>query len=186
MIFLNKKLGQDYPFIVAEISCNHEGKIVQAYELVDAAKAAGADAVKIQIYNPEDMTINSGEHDFRIEDGPWNGNTLWELYTKTKTDYHVAFEIMRYANEVDIPCFASVFSREGLAWAEKQACPAYKIASFELTDLDLIKAVTETGKSVVISTGMASEQEIDIAYYKKLTKDLVDENTELRKKINDA
>jgi len=162
VIFLNKKLGSEYPFIVAEISCNHEGRITQAFELVEAAKTAGADAVKIQIYNPEDMTLNMDTAWFNIENSSWNARTLWELYTKTRTDYHIAFEIMRYANEVDIPCFASVFSREGLAWAEKQACPAYKIASFELTDLDLIKAVAETGKPVVISTGMASEAEIHV------------------------
>jgi len=161
VIFLNKKLGQDYPFIVAEISCNHEGEYKQAERLICEAKDAGADAVKIQIYKPEDMTLKLSIKDFRIEDGPWNGNTLWELYTKAQTDYKLAEYMMVYANQLEIPCFASVFSREGLKWAEKQACPAYKIASFELTDLDLIQAAADIGKPVVISTGMASQVEID-------------------------
>lgn len=164
MLFLGKKLGKnEYPFIVAEISCNHEGNIDQAKALIEAAKIAGADAVKIQVYNPIDMTIDINKEDFKINKGPWEGNTLYELYTKTKTDYDMASYLLDNAKKIGIDCFASVFGRQSLSWLEANECPAYKIASFELTHTFLIRKVAKTGKPVVLSTGTANLSEIDVA-----------------------
>src|SRR6267154_4043332 len=98
MNLFGKTLGQlDPPIYIAEISCNHGGSLAQAKELIQAAKEAGADAVKIQTYFAEDITINSGEVDFRIENGPWNGQTLWELYQKTQTPYEFIEPMFEYA-----------------------------------------------------------------------------------------
>lgn len=160
MIFMGQELGKNkFPFIVAEISCNHEGDINQAKKLCGLAKEAGADAVKIQTYYAEDMTINHGGTDFRIEKGLWNGNTLFELYRKTQTPYEYVEQLFN----LDIPIFSSVFSLKGLAILEDLKCPAYKIASFEIVDLPLIRKVAKTGKSIVLSTGMANLEEIDEA-----------------------
>lgn len=142
---------------MAEISCNHQGDYKQAFELIEAAKGAGADAVKIQLYTADDMTIDNG---YLIEDGPWKDKNLYSLYTKTQTNYDLARCMMVHANQVDIPLFASVFSKEGIDWCEHESIPAYKIASFEIPDLELIKYASETGKPLVISTGMASSQEL--------------------------
>lgn len=183
MIFLGKKLGKnEYPFIVAEISCNHSGNIDQAKQLIDAAKEAGADAVKIQCYTADEMTIGNqiydGKHpclppeifkagseytteQFVVKNGPWKNRTLYELYKQTETNYELALKIITHALIINIPCFASVFSNEGLNWLEQYGCPAYKIASFELTDTTLVRKVAKTGKSVVLSTGMASLDDID-------------------------
>lgn len=164
MIFLGRLLAQDeHPFIVAEISCNHEGSREQAIKLVEAAKEAGADAVKIQVYTPDEMTINSYDADYIIKDGPWRDRGLYEIYTKTQTNYDLAQLMMARAKEINIPIFASVFGLKSLSWLETYECPAYKIASFEITDTDLIRKVAKTGKSVVISTGMASLDDIDQA-----------------------
>ncbi len=142
MIFLGKELGKDkYPFIVAEISCNHSGSLKQAKKLVQAAKDVGADAVKIQVYTPEDMTMDMGSVDFRIEEGPWNGYTLYELYKKTQTDLVTAEFMISVAEEIGIPLFASIFSY-GTAHL-LTPLPAYKIASFEITDTELIRKIAK-------------------------------------------
>jgi len=162
VIFLNKEIGPNqYPFIVAEISCNHKGDLTEAKHIIEAAKACGADAVKIQLYTPDDMTIPG----LYIKHGPnqWAGRELYELYTRAQTNFELAEQMMIYANQVDIPCFASVFGAEGVEKLESIFCQAYKIASFELTDLELIKKVARTGKPVVLSTGMANINEIDTA-----------------------
>ncbi len=169
MNFLGKDIGKDkYPFIVAEISCNHEGQKEQAKTLIQAAKDAGADAVKIQIYDPDDMTfgIKLGmffnkyvSEDFTIQDGPWKGLDLYKLYDKTQTSIGMAKYIQEEAYKINIPMFASVFSTRVLPLIE---LPAYKIASFEITDAHLIKEVAKTGKPVVISTGLATI--IDVEY----------------------
>lgn len=164
MIFLNKELGRyHYPVIVAEISCNHQGSTDQGKKLIDAAKEAGADAVKIQVYTPDDMTIENYGSDFIVKEGEWAGRDLYGLYTKTKTDFNLADNLITYAKSIDMPWFASVFGTNGLNFLEAYNCPAYKIASFELTDTSLIRAVTKTAKPVVLSTGLADLNEIDQA-----------------------
>lgn len=173
MEFLGKTLGKNhYPFIVAEISCNHEGSLTHAKELIAAAKEAGADAVKFQLYDADDMTYifenvdfkDTSIQDFIIKAGPWKGRALNELYTKTGTPYEWVQVLFEYAKSVNIPLFASVFSSRGIKVLEENNCPAYKIASFELVDIPLIREVAKTKKPIVLSTGMAIEKEIwDVA-----------------------
>lgn len=157
-----KPIDKDsYPIYIAEISCNHNGSLAQAKELIHAAKEAGADAVKIQAYTPHDLTIPYLQ-DGMIKDGPWSGRHLWELYDKTFTPYEWVAELAIYAESlVKIPLFASVFSEDGLWYLEELKFPAYKIASFENNDIELIKSVMQTKKPVLISTGMASVQDIN-------------------------
>lgn len=165
MLFLGKELGKNkYPFIVAEISCNHGGDLQQAKALIQAAKDVGADAVKIQVYTADEMTHEriKGE-EIHIQEGLWKDRHLYSLYYKTQTDYELAQGMMIYAKKINIPLFASVFSKKSLGWLEIEECPAYKIASFEITDTNLIRQVAKTGKQVVISTGLASLDDIDQA-----------------------
>jgi len=164
MLFLGKHLlPENDPFVVAEISCNHGGHTAQARDLIYAAKDAGADAVKIQVYTPDEMTLDCGEVDFRIESGLWNGQTLYELYEKTQTNHELALEMFAYAKTINIPMFMSVFGRPSLSFGHVINSPAYKIASFEITDLDLIRATANEAKPMVLSTGMASMDEIQQA-----------------------
>lgn len=164
MIFMGQELEKNkYPYIVAEISCNHQGDTNQAKELVRAAKAAGANAVKFQIYTPDDMTLENYGGDFVIKDGQWEGRSLYSLYGKTKTDFNLADDIVWECQQIGIDWLPSIFGLKGLLWGEAYKCPAYKIASFELVDLPLIRKVAKTAKSVVLSTGMASLEEIDEA-----------------------
>lgn len=174
MIFLNNELGpNEYPYIVAEISCNHEGDMYKARNLIEAAKEVGANAVKIQVYTPQDMTLDKDTPDFIVQNGPWKGQNLYKLYEKTQTDFELAKEMLVYSNEVGIDCFASVFSKGSIDWLETEMCPAYKIASFEITDLDLIKHAADTDKPIILSTGMASTLEIDAAVMKVPHKNLI-------------
>lgn len=173
MIFLGKELGPNkYPFIVAEISCNHEGNIEQAKQLIQAAKDAGADAVKIQIYTPDDMTIDTimgggillpdkvRNPDFYVKEGPWKGKNLYELYSKTQTHNDIAEYMILEAKKISIPLFTSIFHPRWIPWGEEFKIPAYKIASFEITDTNLIRQVAKTGKPIIISTGLASTDDI--------------------------
>ena len=163
--FLGKEIGKNkYPFIVAEISCNHQGNLLQAKELIHGAKEAGADAVKIQVYTADEMTLNVPLEEFYIKKGLWRGRELYSLYASTQTDYNLADDIINYCREINIPWFASVFGKDGLSFLESKGCPAYKIASFELPDIGLIKEVAKTKKPIVLSTGMASYDEIGRAW----------------------
>ena len=164
MIFMGQELGKNkLPFIVAEISCNHEGDKEQAKKLVREAKEAGADAVKFQIYTPDDMTIENYGVDYVVKEGEWAGRGLYELYGKTKTDFNLADEIVWECQQIGIHWFPSIFGLKGLSWGETYKSQAYKVASFELPDLPLIRKIVKTGKSVVLSTGMGSIEEIDEA-----------------------
>lgn len=166
MEFLGKEIGSGkLPFIVAEISCNHEGDLSQAKKLIEIAKDNGADAAKIQVYTPDDMTINvegvkAIVNGFEIVQGPWAGQSLYELYTKTQTTYEMARELILYAESIQFPIFASVFSPYAGNYVK---VPAYKIASFELPDTFMIRRLAKEGKPMVLSTGMANIQEIDDA-----------------------
>ena len=151
------------PYIIAEISANHNGDIKNAFKIIDMAKRCGADAVKIQTYTPDTITLNSEKEDFIIKDGLWKGRTLHQLYewAHTPWDWHKA--IFEYAKNVGITLFSTPFDDTAVDLLEELNTPAYKIASFECTDLKLIKRVAQTKKPLIISTGMANDQEIEEA-----------------------
>lgn len=165
MKFLGMEVSKSTPpIIVAEISCNHQGSIENAINLIKAAKDATADAVKIQVYTADDMTACTDLPDFWIKDGPWAGKNLYDLYKETATPYEFVKPLFEFAKLIDIPIFASVFSKRGVDHLESLGCGAYKIASFEIVDQELIKYAVSTGKSIILSTGMASSVEIDQAF----------------------
>lgn len=156
-----RKIGAGLPpYIVAELSGNHCGKLEKALELISAAKKAGADAAKIQVYRPESITLDCDNDDFIIKDGPWKGRKLYDLYSSAYTPWIWMPTLFEHAKKENITLFASVFDEEAILLMEQLGCPAYKIASMEITDIPLIKKAAKTGKPVMISTGMASDVEI--------------------------
>ena len=158
------KIGANYPpYIVAEMSANHNGKIENAFKLIKMAKNCGADAVKIQTYRPDTITIKSNKEDFKIKDGLWKEKTLYDLYEWAHTPWEWHKSIFEYAKKVDMTIFSSPFDKSAVDLLEDLNCPAYKIASFELVDLPLIEYVAATKKPVIMSTGMASFDEIEEA-----------------------
>lgn len=162
MEFLGKPIGSTtLPLFVAEISGNHKGEIYNAFSLIRTAKESGADFVKIQCYEPECLTINSSSNNFLIKNGPWKGKNLYNLYKDTCTPFSWIEDLFKWAKEIDIPLFSSVYSFKGLETLEKNKCPAYKIASFENNYLELMKEVSSTKKPVIISTGMCNARDID-------------------------
>lgn len=153
------------PYIIAEISCNHGGKLSRALELIDAAKAIGADAVKFQAYQPETITLNSNRPEFFIQDGPWTGMRLWDLYKTTQTPFGWFPAIKAHAAKVGITWFASVFDNGAVDLMVELDAPAIKIASFEIVDIPLIAYAAATLKPLIISTGMASWAEATAAHW---------------------
>jgi pseudaminic acid synthase len=151
------------PYIIAELSANHNGSLDRAKLSIKIAKECGVDAVKIQTYNPDTMTIDCDKDDFIIKDGLWNGYKLYKLYEEAHTPFEWHSELYRYANEIGITLFSTPFDETAVDLLETLNTPAYKIASFELTDLPLISYVAKKGKPMLISTGMASENEISEA-----------------------
>jgi pseudaminic acid synthase len=152
------------PFFVAEISANHNGSLLHAKKLIKIAKKYGADAVKLQTYIPETMTIESNKLDFKIRGGLWNGKTLWDLYEKAQTPFEWHKELFDYAKKLKIPCFSTPFDESAVDLLESLNCPFYKVASFEMNHIPLIKKIAQTKKPIIISTGMANLKEIDLAY----------------------
>ena len=152
------------PFFVAEISANHNGSLLHAKKLIKIAKKYGADAVKLQTYTPHTLTIKSNKPDFKITAGLWNGKTLWELYEKAQTPFEWHKELFNYAKKLKIPCFSSPFDESAVDLLESLNCPFYKVASFEMNHTPLIKKIARTRKPIIISTGMANLNEIDLAY----------------------
>ncbi len=148
------------PYVVAELSGNHNGKIDYALALVALAKKAGAEAVKFQVYTADTITLNCNKPDFIIQDGLWKGRTLYQLYEKAHTPWGWLPKLFEQAAKEKITAFASVFDPTSVDLMEKLGCPAYKIASFEITDTPLIAYAAKTGKPMIISTGMATQQEI--------------------------
>lgn len=146
--------------IIAEISCNHLGDLGRAKALIEAAKNSGADAVKFQCWHPDRMVV---DRSYKLTSGPWAGRTLYDLYQEAFTPWEWFPTLFDRAKEVGIEMFSSVFDTEALAYMESLGCPRYKIASFEITDLPLIRAVSATGKPIIISTGLASDDEINNA-----------------------
>lgn len=157
----DREIGMEHPpYIIAEISCNHGGSIERAFELIDAAKSAGADAVKFQCYSPHSMTIDSDRSEFIIKDGPWKGQRLYDLYRRTQTPTWWFSRLKERAERNNIHWFASVFDKQGVDLMVELNAPAIKIASFEITDTPLINYASQTGKPLIISTGMASDADI--------------------------
>jgi len=164
-IILDKHIvtNNSRPLLIAEISCNHCGKLNLAKKIIKEAKFRGADFVKFQTYEPETMTLKSKRAIFKIKKGLWKGKRLWDLYDKAKTPFSWQKDLFGYAKKIGISAFSTPYDESALNLLEKLNCPIYKIASFELTDLPLIKKISKTKKPVIISTGMASLKEIDNA-----------------------
>lgn len=148
------------PYLIAEISGNHNGDIKRALALIDAAKRAGADAVKLQTYTADTITIDAGGPEFVIQTGLWAGRTLHELYEEAHTPWGWHPILFRRAAELGLTIFSSPFDDTAVDLLEGLNVPAYKIASFELLDLPLVRRVAATRKPLIISSGMSSEQEI--------------------------
>lgn len=148
------------PKIVAEISANHNGSLDNAVRLIYAAKAAGADAVKLQTYRPDSITIDHDGPGFVIDNGPWQGRRLYDLYRDAMTPWGWHAPLFDCAHEIGIECFSSPFDRDAVDLLAGLNCPAYKIASFEIIDLELIRHAACQRRPMIISTGMASEDEI--------------------------
>jgi len=153
------------PFIIAEMSGNHNQSFRRAIDLVDAAAITGAHALKLQTYTADTLTLNIEEGDFLINEkkNPWGGQSLYKLYQRAHTpwDWHEA--IIKHASSLGLICFSTPFDETAVDFLEDLNVPAYKIASFEITHIPLIKKVASTGKPVILSTGMASISEIDTA-----------------------
>ncbi|MDV6328637.1 pseudaminic acid synthase [Idiomarina sp. Sol25] len=158
-----KTVGADAPYIIAELSANHNGNIETAFNIISAAKKAGADAVKLQTYRPNTITLDSDSDDFKIKGGLWDGRTLYELYEEAHTPWEWHKPLFEHARNEGITIFSSPFDNTAVDLLEDLNAPAYKIASFEAIDLPLIEYVASTGKPMIISTGMADEQEIQEA-----------------------
>lgn len=161
----NKKIGLKEPcFIIAELSANHNGNLEVAIETVRAAKRTGADAIKLQTYTPDTLTINCDNKHFRIESGTlWDGKTLYELYKEAYTPWEWHEQIFKVAEEEGLICFSSPFDHTAVDFLEKLNVPAYKIASFEIQDIPLIEYTASKKKPIIMSTGIATEDDIDLA-----------------------
>jgi pseudaminic acid synthase len=155
--------NQDPVFFIAEISANHNGDLRRAMELIRTARECGADAVKIQTYTPDTMTLNSGDDYFRIKDGPWKGQTLYELYQKAQTPWEWHPQLFDFARKEGILLFSSPFDSTAVDFLSNLGMQAYKIASPELIDIPLIRAIAQRKKPVFLSTGMGTLDEIDRA-----------------------
>lgn len=153
-------IGLNGPYVIAELSANHNGNKQAALDLISIAKKSGADAVKLQTYTPDTITLNSDNDEFKIKGGLWDGRTLYELYQEAHTPWEWHKDLFDYAHSIDLTIFSSPFDTTAVDLLEDLNTPAYKIASFEAIDLPLIEYVAQTGKPMVISTGMADEEEI--------------------------
>lgn len=147
-------------FIIAELSANHSGSLKTAIETIKAAKRAGADAIKLQTYTPDGMTLNSQLDDFVIKGGLWDKRNLYDLYSEASTPKEWHAELFKVSKEEGLICFSTPFCRDDADFLEQFNPPAYKIASFEITDYDFVEFVAKKSKPIIISTGIAYEEEI--------------------------
>tara|TARA_A100000171_G_scaffold39370_1_gene39024 strand:- start:1647 stop:2702 length:1056 start_codon:yes stop_codon:yes gene_type:complete len=154
-------IGEGYsPYIVAELSGNHNGDINRAKKIIELSKRSGANAVKLQTFKPDSITLPSNRKEFLINQGIWAGQTLYELYTKTCLPYEWHEELFAFAKNLGITLFSSPFSEKDVEFLETFDVPAYKVASNELTHLPLVAEIIKTGKPIILSTGTASLEEI--------------------------
>lgn len=176
-IKINKNLtisDKKPPIVIAEISGNHAGKKSSFLNHIRLAKENGADMVKIQTYEPEDITLNQRGKKFRMNSGTWKGKFLWDLYKKAHTPFSWHYDAFKLAKKLNITLFSSPFSKRAVDLLEEFKVPLYKVASFEITDLELIDYIARKRKPIIISTGMASLKEIKNAikviekYHKKI------------------
>ena len=160
----NRSIGPNYPvYIVAEMSANHNQNFDQAVATIKAAKRAGADAIKLQTYTPDTMTLNCDNKYFKIKGTIWEGQTLYDLYKQAYTPWEWQPKLKKFAEEIKLDFFSTPFDETAVDFLEEMQVPAYKIASFESVDLPLIRKVAKTHKPIILSTGMASLAEIDEA-----------------------
>lgn len=161
----NFEINSNSPaFIIAELSANHNGNLSTAIKTIKAAKKAGADAIKLQTYTADTLTINSKKDDFIIKSNSiWDGESFYDLYKKAFTPWEWHDELFKVAKDEGLICFSSPFDITAVDFLEKLNVPAYKIASFEITDIPLIQYVASKGKPIIISTGVANKNDIDLA-----------------------
>jgi pseudaminic acid synthase len=155
--------NQSSVFIIAELSANHNGSIETAIETIRAAKRAGADCIKLQTYTADTITINSNKDDFLIKGTIWEGRNLFELYQEAYTPWEWHDKLFQVAKDEGLICFSSPFDKTAVDFLEKLDVPAYKIASFEITDIPLIEYTASKGKPIIISTGIAEMKDIELA-----------------------
>jgi len=154
-------IGPDQPpYVIAEMSGNHNGDIGRALALIDAAKAAGADAVKLQTYTADTITIDHDGPGFIVEGGLWDGRRLYELYQEAHTPWAWHEQLFAHAREIGIACFSSPFDPTAVAFLESLNAPAFKVASFEIVDTPLVAAMARTGRPLIVSTGLATPDDI--------------------------
>lgn len=164
IVIAGREISQNQPpYVIAELSANHNGKMETALKIIEEAARAGADAVKLQTYRPDTITLDSDADDFKIKGGLWNGRTLYELYEEAHMPWEWHKPLFEHARKIGIPIFSSPFDTTAVDLLEDLNAPAYKIASFEAVDLPLIRYVAATGKPMIISTGMADAEEIEEA-----------------------
>lgn len=156
--------NEHHVFVIAELSANHNGSLATAIETIRAAKRSGADAIKFQTYTADTLTLDCDESDFVIKGGTiWDGKKLHDLYKEAYTPWEWHAQLFEVAKEEGLVCFSSPFDKTAVDFLETLHCPIYKIASFEITDIPLIEYVAKQGKPIIISTGIASYEDIQLA-----------------------
>ena len=156
-----REIGVEHPpYVIAEMSCNHGGEIYNAFRIVEEAATTGVDAVKVQAYTPDSLCVKGS---YNIPSGTWAGRNLYDLYEKTAMPMEWLYPIFKLGENLGITIFSSVYCFEGLAELERLNCPAYKIASFEANHIELLEAVRNTGKPVILSTGAIADWEVQTA-----------------------